>query len=344
MYKVHFGLQRDPFGMTPDPRVLHMTVAQREALAGIMYAILARRGFVALIGEAGTGKTTLLNKLMTTLQQTQAQFSVVFNPTLTTGEFLESALADFGVTDIPKSKTQRLLTLHKLLLSADERNVLSVLVVDEAHKLSADVLEEIRLLSNFERPGAKLLQIILAGQQQLAGILDRPELQQLKQRVAVRLTIGRFSGVELKAYLSLRWIAAGGKQHPFTPAAVQLITSCSSGIPRVVNAICDNALMLAMAEGATVVSDAHVEEAARDLSFAPEPSEVAPRVVKHAPAAAESPEKAQTIMVAPAKEQPEAAKLPEAPIHIPLLERYAPAPSNGSALSRLLGRIGWANN
>jgi general secretion pathway protein A len=325
MYKNYFGLQREPFGMTPDPHMLRMTIAQREAMAGIMYAVLARRGFVALIGEAGTGKTTLLNAVMRTLKQNRAQFSVVFNPTLNPHEFLESALADFGFTDIPENKAQRLLALNRLLITADEQRTAAVLIVDEAHKLSSDVLEEIRLLSNFERPEGKLIQIILAGQPQLAAILDRADLEQLKQRVAVRLTIGRFSSAEVQAYIAQRWAAAGGPQHPFSQKAVEVVAMCSHGIPRVVNSICDNALMMAMAEGSTSVTQAHVEEAARDLAFTGETAEPA-----NTPAA-----------VAVAPKQPE-----DLPVSgpVPTLERYAAKRSrDDSMLSRLLGRFGWVN-
>jgi general secretion pathway protein A len=338
MYNDYFGLQRDPFAMTPDPRVLHMTTAQREAFAGIMYAVLARRGFVALIGEAGTGKTTLLNKLMRTLEHTRAQFSVVFNPMLTSSEFLESALADFGLSNIPVSKAQRLLALHRLLLTADERRVTSVLIVDEAHKLSPEVLEEIRLLSNFERPDGKLLQIILAGQPQLAGILDREDLQQLKQRVAVRLTIERFSSIELQCYITRRWISAGGGDHPFTAGAIDLITTYSTGIPRVVNSICDNALMLAMAGGALKVSADHVKEAARDLAFATVADGV-PNTKNEVPL--QTRESHEADVLPSVKAAPVAA---DVPVTIPMLQRYAAESSNNtSVLSRILGRLRLAN-
>jgi general secretion pathway protein A len=368
MYQDHFGLKSDPFGMTPDPKMLHMTVAQREALAGIMYGVLARRGFIALIGEAGTGKTTLLNKLMQTLKQSSAHFSVIFNPMLTAAEFLESALADFGVEDIPESKAQRLLVLNKLLLKADEQRSTSVLIVDEAHKLSPEVLEEIRLLSNFERAEAKLLQIILAGQPQLAEVLDRPELRQLKQRVAVRLSIDRLSAPENQAYIARRWMSAGGGEHPFTPSALQLIARCSDGIPRMVNSICDNSLMLAMAEGVSVVTAVHVREAAKDLAFLVEAAPTTQRAIPavHVPdqlhparqpdqpqpaasvGAATSTAASAAVSIAAAdgttkvsKDNPTAIE--EEPIRIPMLERYGAPTNNSSVLSRLLGRLGLAN-
>jgi general secretion pathway protein A len=347
MYAHFFGLKRDPFAMTPDPDLLHMTIGQREAMAGIVYAILARKGFVALIGEAGTGKTTLLNKLMRTLKQEAAQFSVVFNPTLSPSEFMESALADFGVSHIPVSKSQRLTLLHQLLLRADSRGATSVLIVDEAHKLSVDVLEEIRLLSNFERPGAKLLQIVLAGQPELADLLDRQDLEQLKQRIAIRLKMNRFSPAELHAYIAHRWTAAGGSEHPFSAGALALITKYSKGIARVVNSLCDNALMLALAEGVTAVTEAHVQEAASDLSFldnsnvpvasAAGMSNGASGIKDHPGASAGIPEQSST------KQAPAVTDLVDDPTPIPCLERYGERRGNGSVVGRLLERLGLAS-
>jgi general secretion pathway protein A len=317
MYATLFGLKQDPFAMTPDPGFLLMTSRQREALAGLVYAILARKGFAALIGEAGTGKTTLLNKLMTTLAEKRALFSVVLNPTLTPQEFLECALTDFGIRDLPQSKTQRLLALDRLLLEADKKGSSCVLIVDEAHKLSSEVLEEIRLLSNFERPEGKLLQIILAGQPALGDVLDRYELQQLKQRVAVRLRIGRLTAAELQGYVAHRWKSAGGSQHPFSESALERLALYSEGIPRVVNAVCDNALMLAVAEGMVHVTEQHIQEAAHDLALIPAPANGNGK---------------------------RDSKLPDShvPVTIPMLERYG-RQQGGSALMRWLGRFRLAN-
>src|SRR5215472_8629790 len=186
MYHQFFGLRKDPFGMTPDPAFLYVTAAHREALAGLTYSILSRKGFVVLTGDAGTGKTTLLTRILQSIPPSRARFSVVLNPTLTPAEFLELALLDFGIGSIPASKAQRLLLLEEFLVKAREQKQVPVLVVDEAHKLPPDVLEEIRLLSNFEQAEAKLLQIVLAGQTELAAVLNRPDLRQLKQRIAVR--------------------------------------------------------------------------------------------------------------------------------------------------------------
>lgn len=327
MYKEFFGLERDPFAMTPDPAVMLMTLAQREALAGMVYGILARKGFVVISGEAGTGKTTLLNKIMRTLTETRAHFSVVFNPTLSPAEFLESALADFGVKEIPASKARRLMLLHDLLLECDRKDQICVLIVDEAHKLNAEVLEEIRLLSNFEKPDRKLLQIILVGQPELEDLLDRDDLRQLKQRLAVRLRIGRMRPLEVQCYIGHRWKAAGGKQHPFEAAAVEQITGFSKGIPRVINSLCDNALMLAMGYGSHVVTADHVLEAAGDLVLG-EPVRTAVPQTSTA---------AQPIPI------PATAAREPAVVNMPTLERYVEPAINGSFVSRLFGKFRVAN-
>src|SRR5712692_9742479 len=195
MYQQFFGLTKDPFSLTPDPAFLFLTAAHREALAGVTYSILSRKGFVVLTGDAGTGKTTLLTRIFQSILTTRVRFSVVLNPTLTPSEFRELALLDFGITDIPASKAQRLNLLQKFLVEAYRHGQVAVLVVDEAHKLPPDVLEEIRLLSNFELADAKLLQIVLAGQTELGALLNREDMRQLKQRIAMRLTIHPLSPI-----------------------------------------------------------------------------------------------------------------------------------------------------
>src|SRR2546426_6208943 len=156
MYYQFFGLKKEPFSMTPDPAFLFLPAAHREALAGLTYSILSRKGFVVLTGDAGTGKTTLLTRIFQSIPPARARFSVVLNPTLTPAEFLELALLDFGIKNVPSSKAQRLTVLNQFLVTAFQQHQVPVLVVDEAHKLPADVLEEIRLLSNFEMAEAKL--------------------------------------------------------------------------------------------------------------------------------------------------------------------------------------------
>src|SRR6266446_3530386 len=254
--------------MTPDPSFLFLSAAHREALAGLTYAILSRKGFAVLTGDAGTGKTTLLTRVVKSVPESRARFSVVLNPTLTPSEFLELVLLDFGIPDVPVSKAQRLKTLREFLVQAFQHRQVPVLVVDEAHKLPPDVLEEIRLLSNFELPEGKLLQIVLAGQTELGDLLNRQDLRQLKQRIAVRLAIAPLSASDVAHYIQHRWQRAGASQpHPFQPEAIRAIVQYSHGIPRLVNVLCDNALMLAYGEGTSVIGTPQIGEAARDLDL-----------------------------------------------------------------------------
>jgi general secretion pathway protein A len=267
MYNQAFGLRKNPFNMTPDPAFLLMTTQHREALVGLTYAILQRKGFVVLTGEAGTGKTTLLARVLQFLPASRLQFSVILNPTLTPAEFLELALLDFGIADVPSSKAQRLWKLQTLLLDGQAKGKVSALIIDEAHKLSPEVLEEIRLLGNFEQAEHKLLQIVMAGQRELDDTLNREDLRQLKQRIGLRLSIGPLAASEVSEYIRHRWSAAGGELPPFTEGAIDLIAKTSQGIPRLINSVCENALTLAMSEGLIEVERRHVEAAAVDLKL-----------------------------------------------------------------------------
>jgi general secretion pathway protein A len=265
MYNDFYGLSKKPFNMTPDPAFLFLTKQHREALAGLTYAILDRKGFVLLSGVAGSGKTTLLSWILQKLPVSRIQSSVILNPTLTAGEFLEMALLDFGLTEIPASKAQRLWALQKLLLKGKAEGKVNVLIVDEAHKLSGELLEEVRLLGNFENADEKLLQILLIGQSELDEILARPELFQLKQRISVRLSLDPLSSGEVGHYMAHRWRVAGGKTPPFTELAAARVAGLSRGIPRLINSLCDNALIQAFAEESRAVTAEHVEVAAQDL-------------------------------------------------------------------------------
>jgi general secretion pathway protein A len=288
MYLQAFELKKNPFGMTPDPGFLYLTTQHREVLAGLAYAVLDRKGFVVLIGDAGTGKTTLLTRVLEYLPVERIQSSVILNPTLTPPEFLEMALTDFGITDIPESKARRLLKLQHYLLKARSNGKICALIVDEAHKLSPEVLEEIRLLGNFEDSDAKLLQILLIGQSELNEVLNREDLRQLKQRVAMRLTINPLSAGEIGNYIQHRWSRAGGSTAPFQSEAVAEIAKCSRCIPRVINVVCDNALMLALSRGENSVTKKLVQETAKDLQLTDVPAEVpAVRVAAEAEPAAQ---------------------------------------------------------
>lgn len=268
MYLEHFGLERQPFSLTPDPGFLFLTAKHREALAGLLLAVTGRKGFLVLTGEAGTGKTTLVRKLLQSIPLACARFSVVVNPTLTPSEFLEYVLMDFGVSDVPASKAVRLSLLRKALLEAHREGKTSVLVVDEAHVLTAELLEEIRLLSNFEMSDQKLLLVILAGQKELNALLNRESLAQLKQRIAIRLQIDPLDEQEVRRYIATRWARAGAKvDPPFSEGAIDIIARSSRGIPRIINAICDSALINALGTGQSTVDASGIQEVIVDLQL-----------------------------------------------------------------------------
>jgi general secretion pathway protein A len=327
MYTEFYGLAKKPFNMTPDPAFLFLTAQHREALAGLSYAILERKGFLVLSGMAGSGKTTLLAWILERLPCDRVQSSVVLNPLLTREEFLELAMLDFGLTDIPPSKAQRLWMLQKYLLQGKKDGRVSVLVVDEAHKLSVELMEEIRLLGNLEYGDEKLIQILLIGQSELDELMNRPELFQLKQRVSVRLEIGPLSVDNVEKYIHHRWSVAGGAAPPFDADAISNIRKWSKGIPRLINSLSDNALTLAFTDQAKNVSAAHVEMAARDLQLiekSPAPSVAAP----------------QTPLVAPANGIAKTVQ----PHVMKKVERYVPAPRKRSVFQVVAGKFGWGSN
>ena len=315
MYERYFGLTKSPFSMTPDPDSLFLTGSHREALAGLSYAIVQRKGFAVLEGEAGTGKTTLLRRVLQMLPEVQAQTSVFLNPVLTPDEFFELLLAHLGVEDVPGSKAQRLLRLERWLNEIHRDGKVAVLVIDEAHKLDRAVLEEIRMLSNFETNDSKLLQIVLTGQPELREILNRPDLRQLKQRIAVRLNVQPLAADEVRSYIEYRWGMAGAQSGiPFGPEAISLIARYSKGVPRLINSICDSALLIAFGERTQEVNASFIAEAARDLDLISGAGET-PNFTPPPPPAAPNPSN-KTI-------QP----VGNVPLKLEALERYMPAQS-----------------
>jgi general secretion pathway protein A len=267
MHYQFFGVDKAPFSLTADPKFLYLTPQHRDALAGLAYAILARRGLVVLTGAAGTGKTTLLARVIEHLPVSRIQSSVILNSTLSPAEFLEAVLMDFGIEDIPASKAQRLGKLHTFLWTRHQRGQLSALIVDEAQKLSVDVLEEIRLLGNFESTKEKLLQVALVGQCELDDVLNSERLWQLRQRIAQRMMIGSLSAAEVGRYIQHRWRLAGGNEAPFSAEAVACIGRVTGGIPRLINAICENALIEACGEESAMVETRHILGVCRDLQL-----------------------------------------------------------------------------
>jgi general secretion pathway protein A len=326
MYAKYFGLRKSPFSMTPDPAFLFLTDQHREALVGLTYAITQRKGYVTLTGEVGTGKTTLLARVLQFLPPSKLQFSLIMNPTLTPSEFLELVLLDFGIQDIPSSKARRIWALQNLLLQGEAQGKVSALIVDEAHKLSPEVLEEIRLLGNFEATDKKILQIVLAGQPELDVALRRTDLRQLKQRISTRLLIRPLATEEVGRYVRYRWLRAGGGEPPFTPEALNRIAQVSRGIPRVINSLCDTALISACAEQSSQVRESHVLEAVADLDLGALAVETVPE---------------QAISNRPVVDsQPSAATAETTPVYSqqehPLKEEDEPSPS-AAAETTVLG-------
>jgi general secretion pathway protein A len=234
---------------------------------------------VILTGEAGTGKTTLINSVLSRLPADRVESSIILNPTLTAAEFLESVLLDFDIPDVPASKAQRLWKLQEFLARTHHQNRFAVLVIDEAHKLSSEVLEEIRLLGNFESAADKFLQILLLGQSELDGVLDRRDLRQFKQRIALRIYIDPLSASETGQYIRFRWAKAGGRDTPpFTPDALAAVAQWSKGIPRLINSICDSSLLMAYADESPLVGSNYVRAAVANLALGDTPALFSPAV------------------------------------------------------------------
>ena len=248
MYLSFYGLAEKPFNATPDPRFLYMSPAHREALAQLVYATREHKGFVVLTGRVGTGKTTLLHALRQRLSA-QAAVSLVVNSSLSFDGILEYVLEDFGIAKGMESRSQRLLALKNFLVEREQTGEHTVLMLDEAHNLEAATLEQVRLLSNFETPNNKLLQILLVGQPELRAVLQLPELQQLKQRIELRCQIPPLTRDEVREYIRTRLRVAGARDlGVFSDAAVERITQYSEGIPRVISLICDHSLLFGYAD------------------------------------------------------------------------------------------------
>lgn len=266
MYKAYFGLSENPFNLSPDPEFLYRSPQHEEALANLIYGVRSRKGFIVLAGEVGTGKTTMLECLRDYLDSQRIEFAFIFNSRLTPDQFFEMIAYDFDLRCDRKSKTEVLFALNALLIQQTERGRTCVLIVDEAHNLEWDVLEEIRLLGNLENRQGKLLQIILAGQPELETKLDAPNLRQLKQRIVLRCTLSPLTVEECIAYIDTRLARAGmPNQRVFSQDLMQEIHHRSRGIPRIINAICDNLLVTCFAMEQRVATFAMLDEVSRDM-------------------------------------------------------------------------------
>jgi len=268
MYKSFFGLRENPFNANPDPRYLFLTREIQEALAGLAYGIKNRKGFILMTGEVGTGKTTLLNRLLDWLNLEGVATAYIFNSQLNTSQLLDFMMADFEIPCESRDKSHVLMRLNHWLLQRYRDRKTSVLIVDEAQNLSFEVLEEIRLLTNFETANEKLLQIVLAGQPELEEKLRDPRLRQLRQRITMRCRTQPLSLEELAGYIAERLRIAGANGAPiFSPEAIAVIYKYSRGIPRVANLLCEHSLMNSFVEQIRPVPEKAVCEAAREFEL-----------------------------------------------------------------------------
>lgn len=266
MYNAFFGFRENPFNLSPDPAFLYRSPQHEEALANLIYGVRSRKGFIVLTGEVGTGKTTMLECLRDYLDQQRIEFGFIFNSRLTPDQFFEMIAYDFDLQCDRKSKTDVLFALNSLLLEQSEKGRTAVLIVDEAHNLEWEVLEEIRLLGNLENRQGKLLQIILAGQPELDRKLDAPNLRQLKQRIVLRCTLNPLTREETHEYIDARLTRAGmPNQTLFSPELIDQIEVRAKGIPRLINAICDNLLVTAFAMERRTTTRDMLDEVCRDM-------------------------------------------------------------------------------
>jgi general secretion pathway protein A len=277
MYQQFFGLRESPFNVNPDPRYLYLTEQMQEAYACLTYGIQAKKGFILLTGEVGTGKTTLLNRLLDWLRTQRATTAFVFNPRLSVTQMLDFVMTDFGIPCESKLKSQVLLRLNQWLLERYKAGETAVLIIDEAQNLSHQVLEEIRLLTNLETSSEKLLQIVLAGQPELELKLAQPELRQLRQRITIRSRTLPLSLEETVGYVQERLrIAGANDDNIFSPEALRAIRRLSRGIPRITNLLCEHALINAFVEQQKPIREETVIEVAREFQL--EESEPVTRV------------------------------------------------------------------
>jgi len=273
MYERHFGLRERPFELTPNPRYLVLTPSHEEALSNLEYGITSRKGITLLLGEAGTGKTTLLRKALTLKVRpgdtSSEGWVYLSNPTLSRHEFFEVLTSGFGLgPGARSSKAQLLLELQELLVDRHQRGLVSALIVDEAQALPHHLLEELRLLANIESDTDKLLPLVLAGQPEFAERLNEPRLRQFKQRIALRCRLDPLTLRETASYIATRLRLAGGDPAGiFTRDAVVAVHEASGGIPRTISVVCDNALLAGFADDRRPVDADTVREVSADFDL-----------------------------------------------------------------------------
>jgi general secretion pathway protein A len=266
MYLKHFGLKEKPFEITVDPRFLYLSETHKEALAHLVYAVQEKKGFAVITGDAGTGKTTLVQTLISRLDE-NTRTAFIFNPSLeNNSEFLRSICEDLEIQGEKGNKVDCLTRLNQFLLDCFARKENVVVIIDEAHTLAPELLEEIRLLTNLETPSHKLLQVMLLGQSELDKVLSQPRFLALKQRINVRYRLQPLSQKETGEYVTRRLKVAGARTtHLFTAGALKKIYRYSQGIPRVINIVCDNALTNGYAGGKKMIDAGIIREVIFDL-------------------------------------------------------------------------------
>ncbi|GAC1616991.1 MAG: hypothetical protein NVS9B13_03130 [Candidatus Acidiferrum sp.] len=266
MYKTFFGLRENPFNVNPDPRYLYLTPRTREAMDELTYGIQNRKGFILLTGEVGTGKTTLINYLLNWLRNRKTPTAFIFNSHLSANHMFDFILTDFGIPVDFRFNGNMLMRLNTWLIERFRAGETPVLIVDEAQGLPFELLEEIRLLLNLETASEKLLQIVLAGQPELEDKLRRPEMRQLQQRITLRCNTAPLTVEETHGYITERLRIAGAAGNPiFTAEAMDAVHYYSQGIPRVINLLCEHALINSYVEHFRLVPGRMVEEAAREF-------------------------------------------------------------------------------
>jgi general secretion pathway protein A len=270
MYKGFFKLKENPFNVSPDPRYLFLTKQIQETLSSLMYGIQTRKGIITLTGEVGTGKTTLINRLLDWLNQQAAKTAFLFNSRINSAQLFDFVLAEFEIHCQSSSKSQQLMKLNQWLVERFRAGETAVLIIDEAQDLTFPVLEEIRLLTNLETSTEKLLQIVLSGQPEFEEKLNLPQLRQLRQRIMIRGKTGPLTKEETHAYIFERLKIAGGAangQPIFSQAALEAIHLYSLGVPRVVNLLCEHALINAYVEQQRPIESKIIEDIAREFQL-----------------------------------------------------------------------------
>src|SRR5215471_9620996 len=268
MYKSFYGLKENPFNVNPDPRFLYLTKQIEESLTGLMYGIQTRKGFITLTGEVGTGKTTLVNRLLDWLHHKRARTAFLFNSRMNTNQLFDFILAEFDIPCDSRSKSQQLMSLNHWLLDRYRAGETAVLIIDEAQNLTFPVLEEVRLLTNLETSTDKLLQIVLSGQPELEEKLKLPQLRQLRQRIMLRCKTTPLTKEQTHSYVAERLKIAGASGEPiFSPKALDTVHLYSLGIPRVVNLLCEHSLINAYVEHQQPIEAKIVEDVAHEFQL-----------------------------------------------------------------------------